>query len=458
MNTYDITLKKIAHEPKWVAIALLTGIALFLGAGLYISGIFGIIVALMPLLLLLAVLCLINPYPFWLFFFFLAPLSYIVQDIFPTGSFIRFLGLVLVAFSVPSILMSKRSANFKMTPLGASLLLFFLGCSISLLAFVDLEESFSGLELFFGNILSYWVFINIFKKEKKLESLLNVLIAAVSIQALIAVVQKLIHPLWRSAGTITDPNYFGFWLLPFICFAFYLGVAERNSLKKVLYFSAYAIMSIAIPLTYSRSMIIVLVIAQFVLFWRQKKLLLFGVFILATGALLVIGFPNLFAQGISISSFFTAARVASIDWRWYFAQTAVKMFLEHPLFGIGVDAFFSTFQFYSATTPTIRIAVVHDSFLEILSGTGLVGSVPFAFILFFSVRNFWQARKRQKQRMDKNRRLLAEGLLVGFLISLLSHFFLSTQHHVTLWLFIAFSTIVLNQSLSHDKQNSLQTD
>jgi O-antigen ligase len=445
---------RVSREPLWVALALVGALALSLTLGFFLSGTKGLIVALLPLGLLVILLVLYNPYPFWLAYFFLIPFSYILADYLPMESFVRFAGLFLTGLTIPSILSSKRSGSFIITPLGASLILFLTGSILSLLAFFDLEKSFMGVGLFFGNILSYWIFINILNSEKRVKTVVNIFILNLIIQCAIALGQKLTGvAVLRATGTITDPNYFGFWLLPFICFSFYYGVATKNKWHKLLYFGAYALMTLTLPLTYSRSMLIVLLPTQFILYWRQRKLLLFFAVSIVVVFLLYLGFQDFFSGGMSIYSFLRSTRSASVDWRGYFALLSFKIFWDHPLVGVGADCFRWIFQYYSTTSARNAAPVIHNAFLEILTGTGLVGFIPFVGVLFFSLRNFWRSRKYYKEKNDRSRMLEMEGLFVGFGSSLMAHFFLSTQHNITLFLFIAFSTIVVNYSINSDKNS-----
>lgn len=404
--------------------------------------------AVAPLGLLIILLVVVNPYPFWLAYFFLVPLLLIVNDLFPTGSFTRLFGLLMVVLSVPNILLSKRTPSFKITAVGASLLVFFAGCCLSLLSSWFIKEAFLGVGLFFGNLLLYWTCVNLFSDEKRLRTILDFFIIGMVVQSLISVVMKFFsHPLARAIGTITDANYFGFWLLPFLTISFYSGFGAEKRWKRIFYFSAFLLISLALPLTYSRSMLMIFVPLQVFLFTRFKKPLL-GILLLFVGTIIFyFAFQRYFAStGLNLMSFFTATRVGSIVWRSHFAVKAVEMFLDYPLFGIGVDCFYYFFRFYSETTPYVFNPVIHNSYLEILSGTGLAGFLPFIGILFFSLRNFWRTRKFYSKIKDRRRALLVEGLMVAFTASLLSHLFLSAQHNILLYFLIAVSTIVSNNT------------
>lgn len=451
IDTIVKKLKKISSEPVWIALIAVGILGLGIIAALLIPGIVGILIALTPIVIFLLILLIINPYPFWLIYFALVPLSYIFQQFFPFESFVRFGGLIMVALTIPYIMLSKKSSEFKITPLGVSLLLFLAGCAFSLLSFFELEHSLFAVGLFLGNVLSYWVFVNIFRDEKKILKVINILIVVLTLESVYSLVIKFTgHPLARAQGTITDPNYFAFWLIPFLCFAFYFGLSASKRWLKILYFGAYLMMTVIIPLTYSRSMIIVMLPVQFILYWRRKNLLLFLLIIGLMIGLFYIGFSQIFEEGLNINSFLYGSRSASITWRTYFVETAIKIFYDHPFIGIGADNFRYMLNFYSTVSPGIVEYVVHNTYAEILSGTGLVGTVPFLAILFFSLRNLNKARKFYEKKGNRIRALQMEGFLVGFFGSLMAHFFLSTQHHITLWLFISLSTIVANLTFQKD--------
>ncbi|MBD3286428.1 hypothetical protein GF359_07695 [candidate division WOR-3 bacterium] len=443
------SIERFSKEPMWVALAFLITLASGVPFIFLVPGLTGIVVAASPLLVLFVILIVVNPYPFWLGYFFLVPIMLILQDIFPLESFTRFFGLFMVALSVPNILLSKRTPYFKVTAVGASLLIFFAGCCFSLLGTWFIEKAFVGLGLFFGNLLLYWICVNLFAPEKRLRTVLDVFIIGMVVQSIISIFIKFVgHPLLRAQGTITDPNYFGFWLLPILTISFYSGFSAERRWQKALFFLAFLLMSLALPLTYSRSMLIIFVPLQVFLFTRFKRPHL-GVGLLIVGIIIFyFAFQQYFAtSGLSLMNFFTATRIGSIQWRAHFAVKSIEIFLNHPLFGIGVDCFRSIFRFYSSTTPHVFSPVIHNSYLEILSGTGLLGFIPFMTAIFFSLRNFWRARKSFIALNDRKRALFAEGLLVAFLAQLFTHIFLSTQHHILLFSFFAFSTIVMNHAL-----------
>jgi O-antigen ligase len=80
------------------------------------------------------------------------------------------------------------------------------------------------------------------------------------------------------------------------------------------------------------------------------------------------------------------------------ARTAGRMIGSHPVFGVGVGAFFERSAEY--VTPSFRAAVprenAHNNFLQVLGELGIAGFVPFVWVLWAvarAVARSWRAGK-----------------------------------------------------------------
>jgi hypothetical protein len=78
--------------------------------------------------------------------------------------------------------------------------------------------------------------------------------------------------------------------------------------------------------------------------------------------------------------------------RWDFARAASAMAAEHPVFGVGVGGFKASSGAY--LTPGLRRMFArenaHNNFLQILAELGVVGFVPFLWILGSVGRRVWR--------------------------------------------------------------------
>jgi hypothetical protein len=78
--------------------------------------------------------------------------------------------------------------------------------------------------------------------------------------------------------------------------------------------------------------------------------------------------------------------------------SSFDMFKDYPVAGVGLRNFYLNGRKYGATAVT----VVHNSYLEILTGGGLLSFLPFALILV----NVWRKLRLRKHYDGQERDLL----------------------------------------------------
>jgi O-antigen ligase len=142
---------------------------------------------------------------------------------------------------------------------------------------------------------------------------------------------------------------------------------------------------------------------------------------------------------------------ASVAMRISYVQAAWQYFRERPLFGYGPGSFKELYavspyaiQFANKQTGYVRYA--HNTFLEVLVGTGLAGFLLFGVAVAASIRNFARAASLRWQRGDHAGALLDRAYLTAFLVNLFYFFFISYFFMKTFWIFLALSQIALNRA------------
>lgn len=68
--------------------------------------------------------------------------------------------------------------------------------------------------------------------------------------------------------------------------------------------------------------------------------------------------------------------------RFYIWRSALNAFASHPLLGVGVGAFSAAHPYYAVAQDRYVTQVAHNMYLEILTGVGLLGAIPFFGILW----------------------------------------------------------------------------
>ena len=115
---------------------------------------------------------------------------------------------------------------------------------------------------------------------------------------------------------------------------------------------------------------------------------------------------------------------------------APKLFVENPVLGSGFHEFID----YSPYKLN-----AHNTYLEVLTGLGLLGFIPFVMILILTLKEF---RIYHNYIIKKSgsyiRFTIASGLQYGFIGYLISSLFISTDTNKMLWIFISISAIMAN--------------
>lgn len=141
-------------------------------------------------------------------------------------------------------------------------------------------------------------------------------------------------------------------------------------------------------------------------------------------------------------------READGSLRGRFAQNlaAIRVFFEHPFLGVGPGHFA---KFYSArygnevgTKRLISNRRAHSLYLEMLADTGLIGTITFMLVVFFTARGLWRARRRfAPTRPDFVH--IATALLLGIFNYFGTALFLHLSYQRYYWFLMALAASAL---------------
>jgi O-antigen ligase len=166
--------------------------------------------------------------------------------------------------------------------------------------------------------------------------------------------------------------------------------------------TAAVVMAIAIILTGSRGGVIGLVtilvaIAVLTIYGARKSegddlaarvspafVVVGGAVILAIaiGLVLFLGGADPLLRGTGVTNGagdFTSGRTE-------FWRTAVRIFLDHPIIGVGLDAFGVAYSVYDTSNGLVRVEQAHNDYLQILADAGLLGFGCVAAFVFLLIR------------------------------------------------------------------------
>ena len=182
----------------------------------------------------------------------------------------------------------------------------------------------------------------------------------------------------RATGTLIDPNLFAGYLVLVIPLVVALGISFRQWWPIIPTIAATLVLVAALAVTLSRSGWLGLVAGGIVLLlllwtrWRRVA----AVLVVVAGCVVIAGLSGPIAARLAPSDNGPMQMLADREQVW---TAAVKMALDHPIFGVGVDNFQNFYPIYSGRDDELNHA--HNLFLNMVAERGILGLVTFlAFV------------------------------------------------------------------------------
>ncbi|MDK2979741.1 MAG: hypothetical protein PWQ55_88 [Chloroflexota bacterium] len=253
---------------------------------------------------------------------------------------------------------------------------------------------------------------------------------------------------YRIMGTYGDPNFFAQVMVVIIPLALNRLRSEKKPIMKALAAWALAASFLTVVFTFSRGGFLALcaVIGLLVLLRKPPLIaILSGVLIL----LLLIPFlpASYFDRIQTILEYlpFSGADVrgeVSLRGRLSEYEVAVRMFLDHPILGIGYENYANNYLDYSVRLgldPRRTERSAHSLYLEVLAEQGFLGLVMFIFVLVSAFSSLSKSAKLFKKIGLEDDADLAIAFEIGFIGYLVSALFIHGAYPRNLWLLIGIS-------------------
>ena len=268
----------------------------------------------------------------------------------------------------------------------------------------------------------------------------------------------------RGIGTAQNPNHFAAMIifsLPLIAYWFF---SSRKIWWKLLALALFVLTSTAIILTYSRSAAIVYTILFLLIVFeniRRFKPKYIG-FVMSLATILVLLFlilvpPSYLERQKSV----TDTTDTAIGRRISYLYVAWDSFKGNPILGSGPGTFRkiyenSVYAYQYARGKEDYIRDAHNTYLEILIGSGIMGISIFILILIVALRNFHKAINNFRHHGKENMASLVGAYRLSFVSLLIYFLMMSSAYHKYLWLSIALSQIALSLSLTLPEEDNIE--
>ena len=231
----------------------------------------------------------------------------------------------------------------------------------------------------------------------------------------------------RISGGAYGPNEFAIGILPFIGLSFYAVFSEKKILLKILLSIISLTLTIALILTLSRGGLAGFVGMSLFSVFRAKRKFLAVIFIVILGIALVNFLPQDFYERIEktrLEDTYDEA-IGSTVRRYYLAKAAWEMYLDYPVFGMGLGNYYYNCRLYY---PLVG-GRAHNMYLEIMAEMGTVGLLLFMSVILSAFKSINRVIKSDTELSHYGR-----GLFVGLTGFLISAIFLHAQVEKSLWL------------------------
>lgn len=140
-----------------------------------------------------------------------------------------------------------------------------------------------------------------------------------------------------------------------------------------------------------------------------------GLLVVLAGAVLLLGGDAPLSRGVGLTNHTDVS-----GGRLHFWSVALRIFLDYPILGAGLDAFGTAFPFYDTWNGTYRVEQAHNDYLQILADAGILGFIAVAAFIFLL---FKQGLQRIGTEHSHFRRSTAVGALAGCFGILIHSFF-----------------------------------
>jgi O-antigen ligase len=367
-------------------------------------------------------------------------------------SLVKLLSLVVFGAAIVHFCVFRKLDRLVSAPQNWLILLFLAATVVSGLVAVDptaaLSKTFK-----LARVLSLYVMtIHIIRTPTDLRRV----IWAVMISGLICALYGIYNyhfnsaelgPQGRISGMMGEPNGFAAEMVARLPLVLYLLMGERHIGRRVLLALTAAALLYGILLAGSRGGLLALVLAMGLFVIRREHKLVTLVLILALVPVVLNIMPFHIKERVGLVPTKYDITDTSAERRQTYLEFGLQLFRQHPVTGVGLHGFseaYSRSQYrFLQTSQAKRVA--HNMYLEIATGAGLLGLIPFLGLFFISLREVVKAA--QEMAHDWFLAGVANGIFAGFGGFLLASFFLTAQYEKTLWLLVAL-TVVMRQ-LSH---------
>ncbi|MEE4311339.1 MAG: O-antigen ligase family protein [candidate division KSB1 bacterium] len=313
------------------------------------------------------------------------------------------------------------------------ILIFSFFALISLVSAASTELAIEALMNYLKSMILYFLVIHLIDTPRLLRYAFWVIVIAAGVTAVYGMSTFMSDPFMSSrvSSFREDPNNLAIVLVTAVPISVSLIKTEKRLISKIILAAIGMAILITINLTYSRGGMLALGVVLMALLYNERKNKVFAVI----SVIVLIIVVYLFVE--KLSHYQKLLRLVTEDQsfiqRYRLYRGGIRMFLDHPVFGVGLGNFIVWSTRY---TGLIMALYAHNIFLHIGAETGIGGLLAYIFIFYLAWRS---VKKAGTVAMEKNNPVLlnyAFGIKVSLLGFTIAGLFLSQHFNKALWVIL----------------------
>ncbi|HEY7333390.1 MAG TPA: O-antigen ligase family protein [Bryobacteraceae bacterium] len=300
-------------------------------------------------------------------------------------------------------------------PDGGYLLAFFGAAALSCLTALWPGYAFDAISTLVKMVIVYFFIVTCTSTERALQRLMWTMVVGGILPAL-GTINNYLHGRLEEGraswvGIFANPNEVAYSLVILLPIAAYLAISH-GWIARIALLCISAAYLVAIFVTFSRGGLIGLGAAAAVYAWRKRSAWLLILLICAGVGSAILGVEH-WSRGQDFSDL---NQDVSFQERIATSEAGIRMFLDHPLLGVGIACSIVAWPLYAPNGLYTRGALItHNTVVQSLSETGILGFVP--FMLFIGV-GLCRSRKlaRSVDKRVANAGAALEAAMWGFVV------------------------------------------
>jgi O-antigen ligase len=359
-------------------------------------------------------------------------------------SAIKMISIVVFGCAILNYIIYRPHEPLVRSSQNGLILLFILVALVSVFVAIDPSRVLERMGKLLRVVALYFFTLNLIRSEKYLRLGLWLFV----IGGLLSTLYGFFDPAQvgqRFEGALGQPNGYALTMTPRIPIALALIMIEKKLWKKILLAIMIGFISYGIILSGSRGglLAVSLALILFTLFQKNKF-----VWIALVSLLFIVGLsimPDNIKMRVGLMEATSGVEVDnSTDRRLTYQVYGVDLFRQNPILGIGLDGFAEAYarSEYRFLVRTRDLRVAHNTYLEIATGTGIVGFIPFIAILLSGLVLAWKYSQKKYWRISPELVIVAIGLFSALGGYYLGMAFGSRQYEKTFWFLLALPVIL----------------